>query len=221
MRFFGLYLLNTIFVPVLGVCTHWHTCCRCAGNSASHVLSVPNKFVQYVGCTSNTCPTFKDSVDIWFEQLAVEFGLKTNFPFFPLQRTPATGSCLTAKAEWAACSTSLSFQIQTWWKSSSEQRTASLGFCVCVQPGPRWFSVCQPWKLTLRVWKKTKCIPKLKLKSDMLRLLTRREVKSTEEEWWNEHLRFSEQKGLLKMESGVRRRVLRKKETLFSGMKRK
>lgn len=132
MRFFGLYLLNIIFVPVLGVCAHRHTCCHCAGNSASHVLSVLNKFgFQYVGCTENTCPTFKEWVDICFEQIPVESGLKINFPFFPLQRTPATGSCLTAKAEWAACSTSLSFQIQTWWKSSSEQRTASLGFRVC------------------------------------------------------------------------------------------
>lgn len=99
---------------------------------ASHVLSVLNKFgFQYVGCTGNTCPAFQEWVDTCFEQFAIAFGLKTNFPFFPLQRTPAMGSCLTAKAEWAACSTSLSFQIQTWWKSSSEQRTATLGFCVC------------------------------------------------------------------------------------------
>lgn len=114
----------------LGVCAHRRTCCHCAGNSASHILSVLNKYgFQYVRCAGNTCPSFKERVDICFEQL--EFGLKTNFPFFPLQRTSTTGSCLTAKAEWAAYSTSLSFQIQTWWKSSSEQRTASLGFCVC------------------------------------------------------------------------------------------
>lgn len=117
----------------LGVSAYWHTCCYCVGNSASHILThilCPEQIgFQYVGCTGNTCPTLKEWVGICFEQL--EFGLKTNFPFFPLQRTPATGSCLTAKAEWAACSTSLSFQILTWWKSSSEQRTASLGFCVC------------------------------------------------------------------------------------------
>lgn len=69
--------------------------------------------------------------------------------------------------------------------------------------------------------KKMEFMPKLKLESDMLRLLTGREVKSTEEEQWNERLGFSEQKGSLKMESGVRRGSLRKKETVYSGIKRK
>lgn len=58
--------------------------------------------------------------------LNLSWGL-TLFPLFPLQRTPAMGSRPTAKAGWAACSTSLSFRTQTWWKSSSEQRVASLG----------------------------------------------------------------------------------------------
>lgn len=57
-RYFGLYLLNIVFVPAFGVRAHWHTGCHCVGNLALHVLSLLIKFgFQYVGHTVKMCLT--------------------------------------------------------------------------------------------------------------------------------------------------------------------
>lgn len=122
---------------------------------------------------------------IYFKQFVTGFELKTDFASFPLQRTPATESRPTAKAGWAACSTSPNFQTQTWWKSSSEQRVVS---------GLSW-AYTHVWEhrrcANLKNWLsefeegRRKFVPELKLESAMQRLGTRREIKRTQEERWD------------------------------------
>lgn len=66
-----------------------------------------------------------------------------------------------------------------------------------------------------------KFVPEVKLGSATLRLGTGWELKSTEEERWNECLGLSEQKGTWKTAGGLRRWSSRKEETAFSGVKRR